>query len=348
MIMNTCGRKTNKMKHCGRGLSDDVRSDKTGQKSCSRLLQIAFAFSAIVFPFQAYAQDLFIGMVVEDGSGLVLERCQAGKTRFRLQAAEGTDDPLEEIRGKKGLVQARIYGHYRAEGDGHALDVLGVDGVQFGKTCHLVEAIEAYMSEIAQAASTEEAERWKALRAGAAAAVGTEVVGTGDYAYRFVLLHPRTGKPAPDTDYALSASRATDYALPFVTDEKKVYQGRTDGQGQTPVFRLPVRLPDEAFDLRERFGSGPFGETFHLADHHDNDLFNMPYLLMTCTTPPRFFRGYTYPNGDTAYAASDGPINIRLLVLGEIGETLPTSCEDETSNDDDHTKLPTSSVSKDN
>ena len=169
------------------------------------------------------------------------------------------------------------------------------------------------------------------------------MIGSGEHAYRFTLLHPRTGKPAAHTDYALSASRATDYELPFVTDAKKVFQGRTDGEGRTPVFRLPVRLPDAAFDLRERFGSGPYGETFHLTDPNGNDLFNMPYVLITCTSPPRFFRGYTYRNGDTAYTASDGPINIQLRVLDDIDEALPKSCEDGRSEDGDHVALPATS-----
>lgn len=303
----------------------------------------------LALPSQASAQDVFIGMVIEDGSGLILERCSTGKPRYRLQAAKGADDPLTEVRGKKGLVQAEIYGYYRAEGDGHALDVIAVGGVQFGKTCHLVEAVEAYLSQIASEipATDTAGDSWEALAAGAAAATGTETIGAGDYAYRFVLLEPRTGKPAPDTDYALSASRATDYELPFVADEKKVFQGRTDSEGKTPVFRLPVKLPDAAFDLRERFGSGPYGETFHLTDHNDNDLFNMPYLLMTCTTPPRYFRGYTYPNGDTAYTASDGPINIQLRTLDDITDPLPTSCDDGRSEDGDHVILPSTSGTKD-
>lgn len=52
--------------------------------------------------------------------------------------------------------------------------------------------------------------------------------------------------------------------------------------------------------------------------------------------PPRFFRGYTYPNGDTAYTAGDSPINIQLRGLDAIDEPLPTSCEDGRSEDGDH------------
>ncbi len=310
---------------------------------------------------EAAPLDIFIGMVVADGDNLVLERCNLVRTRYRLLPAAGAGDPLAELRGKTGRIQAQVIASYRAEGKAHILDVAAIDNVRLGKTCHLLDAIDQrFEKSDARAAAGPEAaveahlsasaveplpqadgDRWAALAAGSAAPAGVEMIGSGEYAYRFVLLHPRTGRPAADTDYALSASRATDYELPFVTDEKKVFQGRTDAQGRTPVFRLPVRLPDAAFDLRERFGSGPYGETFHLTDHNDNDLFNMPYALITCTSPPRFFRGYTYPNGDTAYTASDGPIHVQLRVLDDIDEVLPASCEDGRSADGDHVVLPT-------
>lgn len=293
---------------------------------------------AMLLPVQAQAQDFFTGMIVVDGPELVLERCHAGKTRYRLATAPDAEggDPLVQLRGKEGLLQAQLFARYRADGDAHVLEVLSVGHIEPGKTCHLVDAIEAALSTGESAPDWRAREnRWEALAAGAAAPSSTEKIGSGDYTYRFTLLHPRTGKPVPDTDYALSTSRETDFELPFVTDEKKVFQGRTDAEGRTPVFRLPVRLPDAAFDLRERFGSGPYGETFHLIDHNGNDLFNTPYLILTCTTPPRFFRGYTYPNGDTAYTASTGPTNIQLRVLDAVDEPQSTSCEDEPSENGD-------------
>lgn len=310
---------------------------------------IIYLIGVLLLPGHAYAQDIFIGMVVEDGSDLILERCSTGKPRYRLLVTEGSDDPLAQVRSKKGLVQAQIFGYYRAEGDGHALDVIGVDGVQFGKTCHLVEAVEAYFSEIAGHVSAQKAgaDSWEALEAGTLATADTETIGSGDYGYRFVLLEPHTGKPATDTDYALSTNSKTDYTLPLVADEKKVYQGRTDHLGRTPVFRLPVRLPDSAFDLRERFGSGPYGETFRLLDHNDNMLSDMKYHLMICSNPPRTFQGYTYPNGETVYTATETPINVQLRTLSEITDTLPTSCDNENSEDRDHPLLPTTNGSND-
>jgi len=292
---------------------------------------MALVVGLTILTVQAHAQDLFTGMVVTDEQGLLLERCHAGSAHYRLVAAPDAGDPLARLRGQNVLIQVEVIARYRGEGDAHVLEVMSVERITVGKSCHLADALEAYVAE--HVVERDITDRWEALELGSAARADTEVIGSGDYAYRFVLLQPRTGKPAPDTDYALTTSRATDYKLPFVADEKKVFQGRTDSEGRTPVFRLPVRLPDNAFDLRERFGSGPYGETFHLTDHHDNDLFNMPYLVMTCTSPPRYFRGYTYPNGDTAYMASDGPINIQLLVLDDIDDPLPTRCDDESSGD---------------
>jgi hypothetical protein len=304
---------------------------------------LALIAGLIILPAPVLAQDFFTGMVVTDEQGLVLERCHLGSTRYRLIAADGADDPLARLRGQKGLIQIEVIARYRADGEAHVLEVLSVESISVGRSCHLFDAVDAAFDP-EHVAHRDITDRWEALALGSAAPAEVTVIGGGDYAYRFVLLQPRTGKPAPDTDYALSISRGTDYELPFVADEKKVFQGRTDGEGRTPVFRLPVRLPDGAFDLRERFGSGPFGETFHLTDHHDNDLFNMPYLVIACTNPPRFFRGYTYPNGDTAYTASDGPINIQLRVLDKIDDPLPTDCDDGRSEDGDDPGAQTTSA----
>lgn len=170
---------------------------------------------AVTIPTPTNAQDLFTGMVVTDGEDLVLERCHIGSARYRLRFAEGADHPLAQLRGKTGLVQAQIFGHYRVEGDGHALDVIGVDGVQFGKSCHLVDAVEAYFSEIAEHVSAPKtgANNWKALDAGAAAPAGTETIGTGDYAYRFRLVDPYTGNAMGSRPYALTNSKYWPFRL---------------------------------------------------------------------------------------------------------------------------------------
>lgn len=201
--------------------------------------------SLLVLPGEVRAEthddgplDIFVGMVAADGEGLVLERCNLARTRYQLRPAEGAGDPLGELRGKGGQVQAQVIARYRAEGEAHVLDVAAVDGVQLGKTCHVLDAIDASFAAAkaeAETAAPVDEGRWEALTAGAAAPPETETIGSGAFAYRFILLHPRTGQPSPQTDFALSASRKVDFHLPFVTDEKNVFQGRTDAAGRTPV-----------------------------------------------------------------------------------------------------------------
>jgi hypothetical protein len=156
------------------------------------------------------------------------------------------------------------------------------------------------------------------------------VIGQGRYAYRFTLIDPHTGKPWPNRPYALTTGRHNHYHLPFVADEKNVYQGVSDAEGKTALFRLPVRIRDQDWDLRERFGSGPYGETFRLEDDSTGKyLADFPYLLMICSTPPQYHLGYSYPNGDTAYSASAQPETVAIFIGGSFDEDdLPKSCDE--------------------
>jgi hypothetical protein len=156
------------------------------------------------------------------------------------------------------------------------------------------------------------------------------VVGEGRYAYQFTLIDPHTNKPWPNRPYALTTGRHNHYHLPFVADQKNVYQGISDAEGKTALFRLPVRISDKDWDLRERFGSGPNGETFKLkTSGSGKPLADYPYLLMICSTPPKYHIGFSYPNGDTAYSASDKPERITLSVGGDFDENdLPKSCDE--------------------
>jgi hypothetical protein len=166
--------------------------------------------------------------------------------------------------------------------------------------------------------------------ASSADAAKSLVVGEGRYAYQFTLIDPHTGKPWPNHPYALTTGLHNHYHLPFVADPKNVYQGVSDGEGKTALFRLPVKISDRDWDLRERFGSGPNGETFRLKDASTGKpLADFPYLLMICSTPPQYHIGYSYPNGDTAYSASDKPERITLSEGGSYDEDdLPKSCDE--------------------
>ena len=158
-----------------------------------------------------------------------------------------------------------------------------------------------------------------------------QIVGTGQYAYRFVVRDPHTGKPWPNRPYALTTTGPRLYRLPFVPEEKNVYQGISDADGHTSVFRIADRLDDNIWDLRERFGSGPFGETFLFTGPTDQPLADAKYRLTVCSTPPRSHEGYTYPDGKTAYAATEKPEALDVsLVYTAFGESRSqVSCDKE-------------------
>ncbi|MBK6708310.1 MAG: hypothetical protein IPG54_12815 [Sphingomonadales bacterium] len=113
-------------------------------QSCGNCLgRLLLPLMAMLLPVQARAQDIFTGMIVTDGQNLMLERCHAGKTRYRLMAAADAGDPLAQLRGKGDLLQAQLIARYRADGDTHILEVMSVESVLSGKSCHLLDAIEA-------------------------------------------------------------------------------------------------------------------------------------------------------------------------------------------------------------
>ena len=165
----------------------------------------------------------------------------------------------------------------------------------------------------------------------ASAAKSSQTVGTGKFAYRFTLRDPHSGLPWPHRAYALSLSKAQRHKLPFVADEKGVYQGTTDDDGTTGIFKLPFRVADQHWNLRERFGQGPFGETFRLVTPYpEQPLANTPYLITMCSKPVQNFRGYSDADGNTAYVASIRPERLQIKIGSVFSdEDLPISCDDD-------------------
>ena len=153
---------------------------------------------------------------------------------------------------------------------------------------------------------------------------GAKVHGSGRYRYRMVLQDPNTpAKPLRMQDYALSHDEID---LPFVADEKDVFQGTTDSEGRTDVFAFDAPLNPNRWRLRPRVGSGPYGEQFVLRQSHDNSVLDkFPYLLLVCDDPPVTHRGYTDAEGQTAYVASNKPVSISVFVLGD--DHLPTKAQ---------------------
>jgi len=133
-------------------------------------------------------------------------------------------------------------------------------------------------------------------------------IGSGRYHYRLVLTD-NDGQPQANTDFALSLPHGR---LPFITDEKNVWRGRTDARGRTPIFALPFRLTSESVLLRGRIGDGPYGEQMWLGYDQKHALPGHPYRLLLCTDPPQQFFGVTDAEGYTVYAASDRPVPVGI------------------------------------
>ncbi len=145
---------------------------------------------------------------------------------------------------------------------------------------------------------------------------GPAQLGSGRYLYQFELRDARHALE-PNKPFALSTQNMRGHGLPFVADAKKVYQGVTDAQGRTPIIALPFRVKPANWRLRERFGSGPNGEDFHLTDPKGkHGLPGMGYVLVVCSKPPRHYEGVSNAQGYTAYVATEQAEQVLVYVDG--------------------------------
>lgn len=152
-------------------------------------------------------------------------------------------------------------------------------------------------------------------------------VGSGDYHYRFVLTNVVTGQPDANKPFALSNKQTK---LPFVPDQKGVYQGVTDELGRTPVFLMETPQEAKSWELRGRVGEGPYGEQFQIMSPENEPLARIPYVLMSCELEPFVFGGVSDLNGYTNYVASNAPIHI--WVLHAQGDTFEGLLDSEKTN----------------
>lgn len=146
---------------------------------------------------------------------------------------------------------------------------------------------------------------------------GPAQLGSGRYLYQFELRDAAYALE-PNRPFALSTQNMRGHGLPFVADVKKVYQGVTDAQGRTPVIALPFRVKPANWRLRERFGSGPNGEDFHLTGPKGKKgLSGMDYVLVVCSKPPRHYQGVSNAQGYTAYVATERAEQVLVYVDGD-------------------------------
>lgn len=157
----------------------------------------------------------------------------------------------------------------------------------------------------------------------------TPVFGNGEYYYQFILTD-NNKKPVPNKLYALSTTGGKgQYNLEFVNEEKDVFQGITDKNGKTAIFRTKTKIPLENWFLRERVGSGIYGEQFHITSATDNtSASDYSYTIVVCDKKPYSYSGITDSNGYTAYAASEEGVNLLLFTDTAKGINLAKECKD--------------------
>lgn len=106
----------------------------------------ALAMLALLAGGPAGAQDLYIGTVAVEKDVVVLTRCDLAQNRYRLRDRRGSaDHPVADLRERlktlKGPVYVEVIGAYAEEGEDNALDVIGLENLKAGKSCHLTDAL---------------------------------------------------------------------------------------------------------------------------------------------------------------------------------------------------------------
>lgn len=108
----------------------------------------AAGLSATAVP--ALAQDLFIGTVDIQKDQVVLTRCDLTSNRYVLRDREGdAERPVAKLHARlkdlKAPVYVEVIGEYVevAQDEGNGLDVIGLENLTAGKTCHLADALDS-------------------------------------------------------------------------------------------------------------------------------------------------------------------------------------------------------------
>jgi hypothetical protein len=95
----------------------------------------------------ALAQDLYIGTVAVEKDQVVLTRCDLVQNRYVLRDRPGErEKPVADLRQRlktlKAPVYVEVFGQYAEQGEDNALDVIGLENLKAGKSCHLTDALE--------------------------------------------------------------------------------------------------------------------------------------------------------------------------------------------------------------
>ena len=109
-------------------------------------LVAALAIAAVAAP--ALAQDLYIGTIDIQKDQVILTRCDLVQNRYVLRDRKGEPEtPVADLRARLKTLKAPVYveviGEYvevRDE-DGNGLDVIALENITAGKSCHLMDAL---------------------------------------------------------------------------------------------------------------------------------------------------------------------------------------------------------------
>lgn len=104
------------------------------------------ALALIAIPGAALAQDVYIGTVDVEKDQVILTRCDLVENRYVLRDRQG-ETPVAKLRQRLKTLKAPVYveviGEYvEIQGeDGNGLDVISLEHVTAGKSCHLTDAL---------------------------------------------------------------------------------------------------------------------------------------------------------------------------------------------------------------
>lgn len=106
------------------------------------------ASAAMAAATPVLAQDLFIGTLDVRKDQVVLTRCDLAQNRYVLRdRPDNADKPVaqlhERLKTLKAPVYVEVFGEYAEIGGeyGNALDVIGLENLTAGKSCHLLDAL---------------------------------------------------------------------------------------------------------------------------------------------------------------------------------------------------------------
>lgn len=200
----------------------------------------------------AHAQDIYIGTAQVREGVVWLDRCDLGGNRYVLRDGEA-NKPVAALKAKlarlKAPVTVEVIGEYAQEGETNILQVIDIQNVQAGKSCHLLDMVDPPKGAAALFAPAVEAPapNAKAFGKSLTARMGDALAPPRDYA---------KGPQRPDpADYDADTSGIIyDVAYGGADDEQVffVIQGYSPGDLVNPASAQTLDFPRDARSVNVR------------------------------------------------------------------------------------------------